>query len=275
MINVNSNSHDDNCKSNQYKFCTAILVENDAIVPTPNPSFSKFKTCQFGEEYRLTYNSRFYDNKSVLNSMGTCFAISDELIVTAKHVILNGLINTMSLTLDELFTKIKFVFGFNSLLDNHNIRNENIFEIESVHNDTYSKTTNPYDFIILKVKDKKIPPENIGKLTYNKNHGQWRISMIGHPYGMPLVKSNIAKIKDIHEKGYYITTLSAFNGNSGSPVFNQHKEIIGIMHGGGSDFEKNEDQKTFRKLKYSTYNSQKKNGILVLPIHLLQKHYKI
>lgn len=59
------------------------------------------------------------------------------------------------------------------------------------------------------------------------------LAMLGHPWGTPLKLTTSGKIL-INELGrqQFITNLDAFGGNSGSPVFDHKKEVVGILIGG-------------------------------------------
>jgi V8-like Glu-specific endopeptidase len=59
------------------------------------------------------------------------------------------------------------------------------------------------------------------------------VTMLGYPLGLPLIASYDAKIllNDLAKQAF-VTNLDAFEGNSGSPVFNGQKEVVGILVGG-------------------------------------------
>lgn len=73
---------------------------------------------------------------------------------------------------------------------------------------------------ILKLNDAKLTPAG-------------RLKMVGYPLGLPAKLSVNAKILlDNPERSSLITNLDAFEGNSGSPVFNDANEVVGILVGG-------------------------------------------
>ncbi len=66
------------------------------------------------------------------------------------------------------------------------------------------------------------------------------IYMIGYPYGLPKKVSANASVESNNETLAIYTSLDAFAGNSGSPVFNlKTNEVIGILVSGGVDFQWN------------------------------------
>ncbi|MGE3760029.1 MAG: serine protease [Pseudobdellovibrionaceae bacterium] len=59
------------------------------------------------------------------------------------------------------------------------------------------------------------------------------VSMIGYPLGQPAVLSRDAFVLLNNPNAQsFITNLDAFEGNSGSPVFNSRNEVIGLLTGG-------------------------------------------
>ncbi|MRG46125.1 trypsin-like serine protease [Chitinophaga sp. SYP-B3965] len=63
------------------------------------------------------------------------------------------------------------------------------------------------------------------------------VYMIGYPCGLPAKVAMNAGVKENNHPQYFYTSLDAFQGNSGSPVFNMNThEIIGILVSGEVDF---------------------------------------
>lgn len=60
-----------------------------------------------------------------------------------------------------------------------------------------------------------------------------RVSMIGYPLGLPVKLTDGAKVivNDLSRQAF-VTNLDAFDGNSGSPVFNSTNEVVGILVAG-------------------------------------------
>jgi V8-like Glu-specific endopeptidase len=102
----------------------------------------------------------------------------------------------------------------------------------------------------------------------------------GYPYGMPMYKScGQIKGRSTFKPDYYISDLSAFDGHSGAPVFNNRKQIIGIVISGANDFEWKDVKLensiiSKRSLRYRKFNLEKENGIFVLPIDVLKNYLK-
>ncbi|MBI4801483.1 MAG: trypsin-like peptidase domain-containing protein [Elusimicrobia bacterium] len=65
-----------------------------------------------------------------------------------------------------------------------------------------------------------------------------KMVVIGHPVGLPLKVAGGAKVRDASPKGYFVTDLDTFGGNSGSPVFSAKTRLIeGVLVRGDEDFK--------------------------------------
>ncbi len=209
-----------NNKSNKQDYtnevlCSAIIVLKENIIPTEDPNYFQLKSyLTFGENNNLAFDQPFHTVPIVHLSVGTGFAISDNLVITAKHVIQNNFKLFNSADLSEV-TKNQLVFVFNYTDENSNlyVKKEDIFYLDSVFEDSYNDTTNPNDFVIFKVaKSQKIPPKYIGKLETKFSFSKYKIYMAGYPYGLPMIISKNAKIISKYNKdGYYRTDLDALN----------------------------------------------------------------
>lgn len=258
--------------------CAAMFVDNNNILNTYDENFKILKSNPFGQEYNLVINSSLYNLPSVENWLPTCFAINYKekpLIVTAKHTLNYCMRQTNSTNLDELFKKIKIVFGYDDTNNNHSIKSNEIVEIAGVYNNSYDNISNNNDVVILNINaDNKLNENLLGTICKNSyKHLNIKVYTCGFPYGMPLYKSTgFIKGWSKQKNGYYITDLSAFDGHSGSPVFNRNKEIIGIVTSGANDFEYVRiNEKNYRKLRYRKFNLDSENGIFVLPIDKIFK----
>jgi len=65
-----------------------------------------------------------------------------------------------------------------------------------------------------------------------------KVGVIGYPSGMPVkVQEEGAAVRSLTNKGYFVTNLDTFSGNSGSPVFNMGTmKIEGVLVRGGVDY---------------------------------------
>lgn len=123
--------------------------------------------------------------------------------------------------------------------------------------------------IIYAVKDEKAPFRDFalirldrpveGRTPYRlqtKIQEKERVSMFGHPLGLPLIYSFDAFVLE-NDPAYqtFITNLDAFEGNSGSVVLNSKLEAVGILVGGTPAVSYYNDKKNCYR-----YNQCDKNG---------------
>lgn len=93
------------------------------------------------------------------------------------------------------------------------------------------------------------------KIADNEN-----VFMIGHPFGMPLMLSPKGTITKNTKEFQFTTNLDAFEGNSGSPVFNAKTfEVEGILVNGQQDLVQDSINKCYR---YVVYDGGGLEGVL-------------
>lgn len=59
-----------------------------------------------------------------------------------------------------------------------------------------------------------------------------KVFTIGHPSGLPAKYSGLSRVLQTRNSHYFEVNLDTLGGNSGSPVFNLQKEVIGILVSG-------------------------------------------
>lgn len=88
------------------------------------------------------------------------------------------------------------------------------------------------DFAIVQL-DRPVTDRPFLKISTANLSIQDPVSMIGYPLGGPMTFSGDAIVKhNVSSRESFITNLDAFDGNSGSAVFNSQNEVVGILVGG-------------------------------------------
>lgn len=163
-----------------------------------------------------------YREQPVLG-IGTAFITDDDILVTAGHVFTQPL------------SDYAVVFGFEMLNKNGTV-NTIILAANVYYPEEIIRQEDDLDIAFFKV-DRTInrPHLNIGKArSLKKGAG---VYMIGYPAGMPEKAAVNASITQTDEQPYFFTTLDAFQGNSGSPVFSSDSnEVIGVLVSGIADY---------------------------------------
>ena len=164
-----------------------------------------------------------YGTQPVLG-LGTCFVRDSTTMMTAAHV-LDGPLKQYAVVFGhEMVLKSGFVNPF--------IRKENVFFPEKI-----LKRSDELDLAVFQL-DRHCNRAALALAEPNEVATDADIYMIGHPSGLPKKAAFNAEITDASHPQYFYTSLDAFQGNSGSPVFSlkTHK-VIGVLVSGGVDFQ--------------------------------------
>jgi|WetSurMetagenome_2_1015567.scaffolds.fasta_scaffold02787_3 V8-like Glu-specific endopeptidase len=160
-----------------------------------------------------------------LKGYGTGFMISPHLMITNNHV------------LPDISYAKNSKIEFNYQLDiQNNLLKSEIFRLDSV---SFYHTSKELDFTIVSVlpeSSDRVPISNFGWNKLSKEVGktivsQW-LNIIQHPKGMPKrvsVREN--QLIDVLDNFLQYKTDTA-PGSSGSPVFNERWEVVGVHHSG-------------------------------------------
>lgn len=85
--------------------------------------------------------------------------------------------------------------------------------------------------------------------TYEASPGD-KIFVIGNPSGIPTKIAANAKVRESNaDEVYFSANLDTFGGNSGSAVFNQNNEVIGILVRGEIDYVFDPDKSCYEVYK--------------------------
>ncbi len=158
------------------------------------------------------------------SAVGTAFLVRPEAIITAGHCISS---QENERSLDSVY----FVSGYE--LD----KNGNIPEFFNESQVLEGKETHRHDNVDVALITLKKPVKWYSDVAIYRNdvNIRERVVMIGHPLGWPKKYADNARV--IRMNGHYVVSdLDAFTYNSGSPVFLESGEFLGIFVRGGGDF---------------------------------------
>lgn len=199
-----------------------MIVEKDKIHAITDSVYQLDASITLGQHYGLCAEQPFSSQPVV--GVGTAFVVGENQIATASHVIEN---HPERYVLVFGFELVNAVGAFQSFVPSENI----YFPQKIISSDDVT------DIAVVQLDRKLIDRPMVRISERRHNPINTLVYMIGNPCGLPTKVALNARIYSEDNGQYFYTTLDAFQGNSGSPVFdfNTH-ELIGLLVSGEVDF---------------------------------------
>ncbi len=155
---------------------------------------------------------------------GTAFLVSNDLVITAKHLIPEK-------RSDSSANELSFIFNYR-YDQSHNVayrhfRKSDVYQGLRI---VGSSSDSGGDWIIIQL-DRKVSA-NQKPLTLNMDfsyRGGCDVNALGHPLGLPMKFTDGAKILTDIDSDYFSTSLDTYWGNSGSPVIAKSESGLGVI----------------------------------------------
>jgi hypothetical protein len=182
----------------------------------------------------------------------TAFLIAPDLMITAGHCAVNW--SKVQNEVTPLCSAFGWLFDYqtdqNDLVEIKGLAPERlvhckkvIYANQEVVFDKATKLTTFHEDIALIQIDRAITDREPMKLSHVDALLGESLSAIGYPLGLPAKSSQNAVVFDISDPDYLRTDLDVSGGNSGSPVFNNKAEVIGVVVRAFPDPETKTDHK--------------------------------
>jgi len=196
------------------------------------------------EKIRLCKCEKFYDQPRLPRC--SAVAVSEDILLTAGHCVECDADDNCMEEIKEKMKQFAFVRGYGIACDNDmdanykrilTFKEEDIFRpVEVLHRVNSANQ----DFMLLRL-NKKIEPNKVtNEFDLSVPRKDLAYYMIGHPSRLPMKITTNGRWKGVQDTHTFTTTLDAFRGNSGSPVFNaDDHRLSGILLGGEQDYYKN------------------------------------
>ncbi|GHB65585.1 hypothetical protein GCM10007390_19630 [Persicitalea jodogahamensis] len=157
--------------------------------------------------------------------IGSGVSLSSTLFLTAAHCL-------KKLNDRQVLDRIRIVFGYWGFRTGDVIvNNSQIYRIKSI---VKRIDRDSGDYAVLRL-EREVPLTG-PDLAYASNISpNDSVYAIGHPLGLPMKITDKAILFQAASSRLVKSNLDAFAGNSGSPVFNQRNELVGILIRGGID----------------------------------------
>lgn len=177
---------------------------------------------------------RFFEQSSIPYAC-TGFLVSPQILITAGHcVYVKGDISNDS---GERCTVYDWMFDYRSDVrpdwsSSPIVSSKNIYRCKKIIYAVMEESKPYRDFAVI-LLDRPVLDRQPLELASSQNLMNENISMLGHPLGLPLKATGDGRIlKNDRNSESFLTNLDAFEGNSGSPIFNSNKKVVGILVGG-------------------------------------------
>jgi len=202
----------------------AVIIEKDMMHQLTDSIFQLDISSSLGNLYNLCPGEAFRDQPVI--GIGTSFIIDEKSMITAAHVFTRPLKNYVIVFGFEMVNKVGAYEAFINIKD--------IYYPQFVINELVDLDVKV--FSVDRSFDRPILKWSKSSLVSNNAS----VYMIGHPVGLPKKVALNASMKNNINYNFFYTSLDAFQGNSGSPVFRfETNEVIGILVSGELDFKWN------------------------------------
>lgn len=205
---------------------TAVAVLSSNIEPT---AVGKLKLNLDDLSQMFCPSVRFARSQG-LSYACTGFLVGPDLIATAGHCMVNTG-NTRNET--EMYCKAySWLFDYRQDVNSQNIDPANHYKCKKIIYAVKDERAPFRDFALVQL-ERPVTGRTPYKISTTPVSRSNTFSMLGHPFGMPMKRSvNARLLVNTLSRQSFLTSLDAFWGNSGSPVFNEKEEIVGILVGG-------------------------------------------
>lgn len=202
---------------------TAVLFESRKLETSTEPTAWSLKTDPLKDHVPLCQDENFLEQPS----LGFCTGvlIAPDKVLTAGHCFNHH--NTCN--------KTQLSFGWSlTKAQQKNIPTSEVYNCKEI---LQHKNSIPQgiDYAIIQL-DRAVSgatPVQIAKESLLKK-GDSLLSL-SHPYGIPLKKDLGQVLEDNPNKNLFKVAVDTFSGSSGSPLFNVHGELVGILSMGMED----------------------------------------
>ncbi len=158
------------------------------------------------------------------------FLVAPDLIATAGHCMVNT--GESRNETDTYCQAYSWLFDYQEGIDTNNVPADNLYRCKQVIYAVKDEEAPFRDYALVQL-DRPVSGRRPLKLAPGPLSPREIFSMIGHPHGTPAKLSHGARLLlDNPQRESFITTLDAFEGNSGSAVFNARDEVVGILVAG-------------------------------------------
>ncbi|MFA5140858.1 MAG: serine protease [Elusimicrobiota bacterium] len=217
--------------------CTVALFKEDRVKIDPERKVAVLTTKNYGEARRLCPEEPFRDQNVGAFCSGSL--VAPATIMTAGHCVKT----------EADCKAVRFVFGFGipkaGAGTPAELPSSQVYGCAAIV--AREQANSGPDWALLRL-DRRVTDRAPLKLSRDGAPAKGtRLFVIGHPAGLPTKYAGGAAVRDPSPKGYFVTNLDTYGGNSGSAVFNAVTgEVEGILVRGDLDYVLDQERKCFR-----------------------------
>lgn len=229
---------------NNSNSAVAIMLPVLHLLPNPDRTF-RLENFEMENSWNLCSGEALEKAPPLVTSCSG-FLIAPDILMTAGHCMINnrGEVRDVKNAQCEAFS---FVFGYHYEDEQKQklapIQANQIVNCKKIIYAAQLTTTNPLtgklsfgkDIAYIQL-DRKMPyqPFTVAEnISNNKNFAASSISMLGHPFGMPMLESKGTVLEP--KNGYLRAAINSFPSHSGAAVKNKFDEVIGLLVRGYPD----------------------------------------
>jgi len=202
-------------------------------------------------------DERFVEQPSLAYAC-TGFLVGPDLLMTAGHCASNHseVIDSSEGYCEAYSWLFDYVQTSKGKVKTKKVSTDNLYKCKRIVYAVLKEEGDQKDFALIQL-DRPVTKRSYLKLAKSAAKVGDPVTMIGAPLGLPLKFTSNAKVlKNDVKAATFSTNLDAFQGNSGSPVFNSKNEVLGILVGGTPNAVTYTDE----KLQCERYNFCDQDG---------------
>lgn len=219
------------------------MVSTRKLVPdSTDDNYYKFFKKSASRQYGVCKSERF--SEQIVLPVCTGFLVAPDILVTAGHCVES----------QNICDNFSWVFDY--VEGTERIEKKNVYKCKAILSQKLKSTYITFkDYAVIQL-DRET---NRAPLSFRKkgrpNWGE-KLVVIGHPTGMPQKIADGAEVKigsainlitplrtAFRKRDFFFANLDTFQGNSGSPVFNEETGLVeGILTEGAADYTQDPEQ---------------------------------
>jgi hypothetical protein len=201
------------------------LIKNDFLDLASDGSATVVAP-SFAQRMNVCTTERFARQPSAAFCTG--FLVAPDIIATAGHCVLNA----------EAITSFWILFDYALSSTNEppkSFTKDKVYRASSLLART--QDDDGEDWALLRLGATAVGRTSLHLRTQGTVANTEDLYVIGCPAGLPLKLADGAVVRENRSDGYFVANLDTYGGNSGSPVFNAHTNLVeGILVRGETDF---------------------------------------